>query len=115
MKERFRIKFLKSAADFMVEIDKRASAKLFYKIERAKLENDPKAFKKLDDAIWEFRTESKNVQYRLLAFWDNRNNTRTLVVCTRGFIKKTDKVEARELKRARFLMNNYFNINEKES
>ncbi|MFD1003127.1 hypothetical protein ACFQ21_27625 [Ohtaekwangia kribbensis] len=29
-----------------------------------------KFFKKLKDDIWEFRTEYRGVQYRLLAFWD---------------------------------------------
>jgi hypothetical protein len=30
--------------------------------------NDPKVFKKLDNDIWEFRTEFKKLQHRLLAF-----------------------------------------------
>jgi phage-related protein len=64
--------------------------------------------KKLDSDIWEFRTKYKNLHHRLLAFWDKRNKIKTLVICTHGFIKKTDKVPKHEIEKARKLMKQYF-------
>ena len=59
--------------------------------------------------IYGNRAESKKLQYRLIAFWDKRNGKNTLVICTHGFIKKTDKVPSKELQKARDLMVQYFN------
>ena len=52
--------------------------------------------------------EHKKLQHRLLAFWDKRNNKNTLVVCTHGFIKKTDKVPKSEIDKAKKIMRVYF-------
>jgi len=65
-------------------------------------------FKKPDGHIWEFRTEHMRMQYRLLAFWDKRDEEFTLVVATRGFIKKTDKVSGLELDRANTIRKMYY-------
>lgn len=108
MKEKFEIKFLGAATLFVVELPPKAKTKLIYNIRRAKQKNDPAVFKKLDDAIWEFRVKSMGLQYRLPAFWDKRDNTKTLVVCTHGFIKKSDRVAPGEINRAWQIMNKYF-------
>jgi len=108
IKDRFEIEFLDEAREFLREIDEKARYKLLFNIDKAKKFNDPKVFKKLDNDIWEFRTEFKKLQHRLLAFWDKRNNRNTLVICTHGFIKKTGKVPKNEIERARELMKIYF-------
>ena len=108
MKERFEVLFLERADEFLEEIDEKAKIKLLYNLKLAKTINDPKIFKKLDSDIWELRANSKGVQYRLLAFWDKRTAENTLVVCSHGFIKKTDKLPVRELDKARKIMVNYF-------
>ena len=64
------------------------------------MENDPELFKKLNEDIWEFRTLYQGLQYRLLAFWDKRDKTNTLVVSTHGFIKKRNKVPDNEIQKA---------------
>ena len=108
IKDRFEIEFLEDARDFLQNIDEKARYKILFSIEKSKKFNDPKSFKKLDNEIWEFRTEYKRMQHRLLAFWDKRNSKKTLVICTHGFIKKSDKVPKNEIDRARKLMNLYF-------
>jgi Phage derived protein Gp49-like (DUF891) len=70
--------------------------------------NDPKLFKKLQNDIWEFRTQFLGIQIRLLAFWDKRDNKDTLVIATHGFVKKVDKVPANEISRAVRLRDKYF-------
>jgi phage-related protein len=106
--DRFEIELLEDAREFLFSIDEKARQKILFNIDKSKKFNDPKVFKKLDNDIWEFRTEYRKLQHRLLAFWDKRNNKNTLVICTHGFIKKTDKVPKGEIEKARQLMKLYF-------
>ena len=108
MNNKFEVDFLEGAREFLFKIYSKAKDKLLYNINKAKLLNDPKLFKKLQDEIWEFRAESKKLQHRLLAFWDKRNSSETLVLCTHGFIKKEDKVPQDEIERAKRIMKQYF-------
>jgi hypothetical protein len=57
---------------------------------------------------WEFRIKYAGLQVRLLAFWDKTDNRKTLVIATHGFIKKVDKVPAKEIERAMRLKGKYF-------
>jgi phage-related protein len=110
MINKFEVQFLDDAEEFLEGIDEKARDKIIYNIRKAKILNDPRLFKKLDADLWEFRTESKKLQYRLIAFWDKRDGMNTLVICTHGFIKKTDKVPAKELSKAKEIMALYFKI-----
>ncbi|MBE0673676.1 MAG: type II toxin-antitoxin system RelE/ParE family toxin [Bacteroidales bacterium] len=105
---RFEIEFLEDAREFLAKIDIKTRYKILFNIDKARITNDPVLFKKLDTEIWEFRTKYNKQQYRLLAFWDKRNNKNTLVICTHGFIKKTDKVPKGEIERAKQIMKMYF-------
>ncbi|HEY8918257.1 MAG TPA: type II toxin-antitoxin system RelE/ParE family toxin [Chitinophaga sp.] len=66
--------------------------------------------KKLTNDIWEFRIKYRNLQYRLLAFWDKTNRTQTLVIATHGIIKKTDKLPAKEIEKAENIRALYFSV-----
>ena len=67
-------------------------------------------FKKLPDTeeLWEFRIDGPNHTYRLFAFWDNRGPTETLIVCTHGLDKKTQKTPKAELAKAARIRREYF-------
>ncbi len=108
MNIKFEIEFLGEAREFLATIDIKAREKLIYNIDKARLLNDPELFKKLEADIWEFRAEVKKMQHRLLAFWDKRNKTKTLVICSHGFIKKGDKVPKAEIEKAKRIMKLYF-------
>lgn len=105
----FETKFLNEAEEFLDKLDPETTRKIIYNIDHAELTNDPKLFKKLQNDIWEFRTEFAGLQIRLLAFWDKTDNKETLVIATNGFIKKVDKVPSKEIERAVRLKDNYFN------
>lgn len=77
-------------------------------MDKAKVLNDPKVFKKLTDTIWEFRTKYSGLEYRLLAFWDKTEKMDTLVVSTHGFVKKMNRVPTAEIDRAHQLRQVYF-------
>ena len=105
---KFRTIFLEEIIDFFEAIPDKARIKILFNIDKAQQWNDPQLFKKLTTEIWEFRTKYENQQYRLLAFWDKRDNQDTLVVCTHSFVKKTDKVPSKEIEKAEAIRNDYF-------
>lgn len=109
MKSKFGVVFLEQAIDFMSKLDVKAKKKIYYNLDKAKFENDPKLFKKLTDDIWEFRTLYKGIQYRLFAFWDKTDKTETLVLSTHGIVKKVSKVPKSEIEKALKIRTEYFN------
>lgn len=110
MDVKFSVLFLEDARIFLNALDAKTRTKILYNIDKARVLNDPKLFKKLTDTIWEFRTRYNGLQYRLLAFWDKRDDMETVVISTHGFVKKTDKVPGNELVRAEKLRQDYFEL-----
>lgn len=108
MKPKFEVVFLEQAIDFMASLDSKTKRKFYYNIDKAKLENDPKLFKKLSGEIWEFRTKYNGLQYRLLAFWDKTDKSETLVLSTHGIVKKTDKIPKADIEKATKIRAEYF-------
>lgn len=106
-KLKFEVRYLPEVDDFFDEIGEKATRKILYNIGLAKEGIDPRLLKKIDTTIWELRSEYQGNQYRLLAFWDKRDNRNTLIVATHGFIKKTNKVPDREVHRAYLIREKY--------
>jgi phage-related protein len=104
----FKTLFLEEARNFLSKIDNKTVKKIIYTLEIAERTKDPKLFKKIHENIWEFRIRYGKQQIRLLAFWDKSNNNDTLVIVSQGFIKKTDKVPTKEIKKAIKLRADYF-------
>ena len=88
MIEKFKVVYLEEARSFLASLTPKARSKVIYNIDKASLINDPELFKKIDDVVWEFRTNYQNQKIRLFAFWDNRNKNQTLVVASHGITKK---------------------------
>jgi phage-related protein len=109
MIKRFETKLLEEAFEFIKKQNLKTRNKIFQNIRRAEQQSDPKFFKKLTDEIWEFRTLYSGIQYRLLAFWDKDDKTETLVFATHGIVKKTGKVDKKEVDKANKIRNKYFN------
>lgn len=109
MIKRFKVELLEEAFEFLKKLDLKHRAKILQNMDRAKYHNDPKLFKKLEGEIWEFRTLYAGKQYRLLAFWDKNDNTETLVLATHGMVKKTSKVDKKEIHKAERIRQEYFN------
>ena len=109
MGPKFEVIFLDQAIDSMSKLDAKTRKKIYYNLDKAKLENDPKMFKKLTDEIWEFRTLYQGIQYRLFAFWDKTDKTETLVLSTHGMVKKVSKVPKSEIEKALKIRSEYFN------
>ena len=101
--------FLDQSELFLDSLDKKVVEKILYVIDLAEQTKDPKLFKKINTNIWEFRVLFSGLQIRILAFWDSSKEKQTLVVTTHGFIKKTDKVPIREIKKAEQIRSIYLN------
>ncbi|NDV14790.1 type II toxin-antitoxin system RelE/ParE family toxin [Muricauda sp. TY007] len=110
MSKNFEVILLEEALDFIDSLDLKTRRKIYYNIDKAKQRNDPKLFKKLTDEIWEFRTKYNGIQYRLFAFWDKTDKTKTLVISTHGIVKKVDKVPKSEIEKAMKIRANYLEI-----
>ena len=108
MNEKFKVKFLPEAVDFMDCLDQKAQEKIYYNIRKAQLANDPELFKKLQDDIWEFRTFYNKTHYRIFAFWDKTQKENILVLATHGLIKKTDRTPLADFERAKKIRGQYF-------
>ena len=108
MTKRFETILLEEAFEFVKKQNIKARKKIFQSIRRAEQHNDPKFFKKLTDEVWEFRTLYSGIQYRVLAFWDKEDKTETLVLATHGIIKKTSKVDKKEIEKAEKIRKSYF-------
>ena len=109
MKAKFKVIFLEEAIEFVNKVDSKIRNKIFTNIDKSKVINDPKLFKKLQDEIWEFRTKYLGLQHRLFAFWDKTDKKETVVISTHGIIKKTDKVPKKEIDKAEKIRKKYFN------
>lgn len=108
MIKRFQTMLLEEAFEFIEKQNFKARNKILQNIRRAEQQSDPKFFKKLNDDIWEFRTLYAGIQYRLFAFWDKEENTETLVFATHGIVKKTSKVDKKEIRKAAAVRIAYF-------
>src|SRR5690554_4411996 len=108
MIKRFETILLEEAFEFIQKQNFKTKSKILQNIRRAEQHSDPKFFKKLNDDIWEFRILFAGIQYRLLAFWDKENKSNTLVFATHGIVKKTSKVDKKEIEKAESIRTSYF-------
>ncbi len=108
MNPKFEVIFLEQAIEFLESLDLKTRKKIYYNIDKSKLVNDPKLFKKLTDDIWEFRTKFSGKQHRLFAFWDKTDKQDTLVISTHGIVKKVSKVPKSDIDKANEIRKEYF-------
>jgi len=108
MTEKFKVRLLEEAAEFLDNLDEKSREKILYNIRKSQVITDNELFKKLKDEIWEFRTLYNKCYYRLFAFWDKSEKTDTVVISTHGIIKKTDKTPQGDIEKAERLRIKYF-------
>jgi phage-related protein len=108
MPEKFKVEFTEEVFRFLDSLDEKARDKILFNIDKAKVKDDNKLFKKLTSEIWEFRTLFSKKQYRLFAFWDKSDKKTTIVIATHGIVKKAQKTPKKEIEKAIQIMNEYF-------
>ena len=110
MEKPIEIIFLSEAEKFVENIENSARKKLFHSIRKTKQRFFGEWFEKLkgSDDIFEFRIKDSSKFYRLFAFWDRSGKEETLIVCTHGLIKKSNKTPKKEIKKAEEIKFKYF-------
>ena len=98
MKTDFNVLFLEDALLFYNNLDEQVKTKVVYNIQRCRKVADAELFRKINPHIWEFRTQYSKNQIRFFAFWDPLE--KSLVVCTHGIFKKTQKTPIQEIGKA---------------
>ena len=96
--------------EFYNELPKEVQEKIDYVFEIIiSMDRIPKKFfKHVDDGIYEIRAERDSNIYRIFSFFDDGK----LVILLHGFQKKTQKLPAKEIKRAKKLRKLYYDDKE---
>jgi hypothetical protein len=100
---------LEEAREFLIGLDEKARNKILHDMNKTKIGFRGEWFQRMSgtDDIWEFRTLFNKTYSRLFAFWYKSGNKETLIVCTNGLVKKTDKTPAGYIERAEKLKQEY--------
>lgn len=106
--QKFEVKFLAEAVEFLDLLDEKVRDKIIYNITKAQFSTNKELSKKLNEEIWEFRTLYQSIAYRLFAFWDKSKKDRALVIITHGLIKKNEKTPKADLAKSLRLRTSYF-------
>jgi phage-related protein len=106
--QKFEVKFLAEAVEFLDLLDGKVRDKIIYNITKAQFSTNKELFKKLNEEIWEFRTLYQSIAYRVFAFWDKSEKNRAVVILTHGLIKKTEKTPKADLVKSQRLRKIYF-------
>lgn len=101
--------FLPEAEQFLDDLNDKTRTKILSDIRKTKMGLRGEWFRKMSgtDGIWEFRTLFNKTYYRLFAFWQKDGSQSTLIICTHGLIKKTDKTPKAEIEHAEKLKQEY--------
>jgi phage-related protein len=107
------ITFLEEAEIFLDSLSDKAKRKILSDIRKTEAGLRGEWFRKMPgtDGIWEFRTLFNKTYYRLFAFWDSTSDQQSLIVCTHGLVKKTDKTPQGDIDKAERLKKEYSNEN----
>ena len=107
---KFQVEFLEEAEVFIDNLSEKTRTKVLYNIKKSQYITDSDLLKKLNANIWEFRTIYLKQTIRLFAFWTKKDNKETLVICTHGIIKKTQKTPKQEIEKAEKIRKRYLNL-----
>lgn len=104
------VSFLPDATVFINSLDEKVREKVFFNIKKTCMGLSGEWFQKMSGTndIWEFRTLYNKQYIRLFAFWDKRDKQQTLIICTHGLIKTTDKTPKSEITHAEQIKVIYF-------
>jgi phage-related protein len=110
MNKPIEIELTEEADDFFIQLPSSVRKKFAKAFEKTEAGFQGDWFKKLSstEELWEFSADGPNHTYRLFAFWDSRGDTETLIICTHGLDKKTQKTPKAEIAKAERIRREYF-------
>ncbi len=110
MENLIEVRLMKEAQEFLESLEENTKEKVSFNIRKTMQGLKGEWFEKMTgtDELFEFRTLYNRQYIRRFAFWDRRNNKQTLIICTHGLIKKTDKTPQADIEKAERLKKEYF-------
>lgn len=109
LKKPTKVKFLEEAQEYFLAQNKKIQKKFLFIFDKTQAGSKGDWFEKLkgSDGIYEFRLSDHLKFYRVFAFWDSEEK-HTLIVCSHGFDKKSNKTPPKEIKKAEQIKKRYF-------
>lgn len=110
LKKKIEVELLEEAEDYFLNLNEKMQAKFLKSFDKTESGLKGPWFEKLTskNGIFEFRERDQNKFYRIFAFWDNDSKSKTLILCTHGLDKQTNKTPKSELERAIRIRELYF-------
>jgi phage-related protein len=98
------------ADEFIEQLPAKVRKRFALAFEKTELGYKGDWFQKMPDTddIWEFRVDGPNHTYRVFAFWDTRGAAATLIICTHGLDKKSNKTPVTDISKAERIKKQYF-------
>jgi phage-related protein len=109
-KEKIEVELLKEAEDYFLELTDKMQGKFLRAFDKTESGLKGSWFEKLnsEDGIFEFRERDQEKFYRIFALWGGESDSKTLILCTHGLDKKTNKTPKSDLERATKIKKQYF-------
>ncbi len=104
------IRVLEQVQAYLDELEPPAKKKFAQIFRKVEFGFKGKWFEKLHDTdgIFEFRVSMKKTLIVLFAFWDTTADSETLIICTHGINRKTQKTSKGDIERAEKVKKDYF-------
>lgn len=104
-----KVRLLKEAEVYFLSQNEKVQKKFLLAFDKTQVRIKGKWFEKLkgSDGIYEFRQSDHQKFYRIFAFWDSKEYE-TLIICTHGIDKKSNKTPVKEIKKAEQIKKQYF-------
>lgn len=104
------VRFLPQAKKYFLEQNGKVQDKFLKAFDKTQIGLIGDWFKPLKNTngIWEFRVRDHQKFYRIFAFWDTTHDSKTLILASHGFDKKTNKTPRKEIEKAESIKQKYF-------
>ncbi|MBK8851794.1 MAG: type II toxin-antitoxin system RelE/ParE family toxin [Saprospiraceae bacterium] len=102
LKYRIEVKLLEEAERYFLALNEKVQAKFLKAFDKTEAGLRGPWFEKLQtkEGIFEFRERDQDKYYRIFAFWHGDSEHKTLILCTHGLDKKTNKTPKSEIAKA---------------
>ncbi|MFZ1705864.1 MAG: type II toxin-antitoxin system RelE/ParE family toxin [Saprospiraceae bacterium] len=110
MKNEIEVELLEEAEQYFLALNEKIQAKFLRSFDKTVSGLKGPWFEKLKskEGIFEFRERDQDKFYRIFAFWYGEAETKTLILCTHGLDKKTNKTPKSEIEKAIRIKQQYF-------
>jgi phage-related protein len=109
LKKEIDVVLLEEAEHYFLNLNEKIQTKFLKSFDKTESGLKGPWFEKLTskEGIFEFRERDQDKFYRIFAFWNNESENKTLILCTHGLDKKSNKTPKSDIERAIKIKNEY--------